>query len=520
MPIVIETLYVNINFNIPGSIDRYLTRNLFYFPRQEKTVGGGPLSRYPYFTFDVKYPIDELKQFGREKLVSFFFDKQLYANVLSGREIAKEAIDKYENGNYNVMCMLGCLFPTSFPVPTNIQNSFDIKIEKKINTSSDFDFSNEGSEFSYIQLGPSIYTVTKSLWINDIINNTTFQKLLNELNKYNDWEAKKKGELAKQIEIQKKKMIGLKNTFIKYYNSTEETLKELKKYSKLNENGRSRNSDILETVKANRAIPELEAEFNSFFENKENVDKIISAAIKIKTTIEKMGSYSQLIPREFLTIVKYASQIQIDTLTLDVIEHPEHIKKVGKKMREILGKYKNVGQIVNVLKEFSTPRLNTSNPKLQKLIDDFIRTKDAVSNNVKGFALYVRNVYVLKSKLFTSPYPIDLLNVGVALTKLPFVKNGKLIKTQERQLNIKIQLDAFKGIITKENVKCIHRNAVLEKLYESLTLNGDSKETVELDKIRPYLDFGAIKPANKQGGKSRKRSLNKRNITMKLRSKY
>ena len=73
MPVTIETLYINLNFNIPGSTNRYLTRNLFYFPSADEKKVGGALTKYPFFTFDVKYPEDELKSLTREQVISVFF---------------------------------------------------------------------------------------------------------------------------------------------------------------------------------------------------------------------------------------------------------------------------------------------------------------------------------------------------------------------------------------------------------------------------------------------------------------
>jgi hypothetical protein len=513
MPVNIETLYINLNFNIPGSINRYLTRNMFYFPSPDQKKVGGALSKYPFFTFDVKYPVDELKNLTRENLISVFFDKEQFSRLVSGKPISLSPSERFDNGNYNIMCMLGCMFPTVFPVQSNIQNSFESKIEKKVNINDEFDFSNDGTIFSYIQLGGVIYTVTKSIWINDIINNTTFQKLLTELNKYNDWETKQKNELVKQIELQKKKMMESVKIIKKEY--IDRTLVEIDNFLKKGQNG-YRSRDILENIKATNAMPLLKDEFSNFFSNQTDVNKLVTITIKIKKLLDKMYSYADLIPREFLAVVKYAKTINSDNTILYVIEHPEFIKKVGKETKEVLSKYKNIGQIVSILAEFSSPKLNTSNPEIQKLIDDFIKNKDSVARNIKGFASHVKNTYMMKTKTFASPYSTDLLNAGVSLSKLPFMKNGKLIKLQNRRLEIQVQIDAFKGIITNDKIKCIHRNAVLEKLYESLKTN-ESKETVELDKLRPYLDFESIKPIVKQGGKSRKQKKVKRNITRKTR---
>jgi hypothetical protein len=238
--------------------------------------------------------------------------------------------------------------------------------------------------------------------------------------------------------------------------------------------------------------------------------------MKIKKLLEKMYSYADLIPREFSTIIKYAKTINSDNTILYVIEHPEFVKKVGKETREILSKYKNIGQIVSILSEFSSPKLISSNFELQQLIDDFIKNRDSVAKNIKGFATYVKNTYMIKSKVFSSPYSTDLLNVGVSLSKLRFLKTGNLTKLQNRKLEIQVQVDVFKGIITNDKIKCIHRNAVLEKLYESLKMN-EAKDTVELDSVRPYLDFDSIKPVVKQGGKSRRQKKIKGNITRKIR---
>jgi hypothetical protein len=305
---------------------------MFYFPATDEKKVGGALSKYPFFTFDVKYPVDELKNLTRENLISVFFDKEQFSRLVSGKPISLSPSERFDNGNYNIMCMLGCMFPSVFPVQSNIQNSFELKIEKKVNINDEFDFSNDGTIFSYIQLGGSIYTVTKSIWINDIINNTTFQKLLTELNKYNDWEAKQKQELLKQIELQKKKMMESVKILKKEY--IDRTLIEIENFLKKGQNG-YRSRDILENIKATNAMPLLKDEFSNFFSNQTDVNKLVTITIKIKKLLDKMYSYADLIPREFLAVVKYAKTINSDNTILYVIEHPEFIKKVGKEVEEV-----------------------------------------------------------------------------------------------------------------------------------------------------------------------------------------
>jgi hypothetical protein len=311
-------------------------------------------------------------------------------------------------------------------------------------------------------------------------------------------------------------MIKAKDYFIKYYDSTSKVLRDITQIIEQERSYGYRRRDVLENIKVKRLLPDLKREFDEFYSNQRNIDKVVTISLKIKKLTDSLSEDSAFIPKEFLTIAKYAKLINSDKTVLYVIEHPEYVKKLSKEMKETVGKYKNINQIISIVKDFSSPKLNTSNDRLQKLIEDFVKTKDTVSINVKGFAGYVREVYINKVKTIASKYSTDLLNVGIGISNLPFIKNGKLVKVQDRRLDVQLQIDVFKGIITKDNVKCIHRNAVLEKLYESLTLNGDTKETVELDKNRPYLDFGAIK---KQGGKSKKKRFNKRYNNRTLRNK-
>jgi hypothetical protein len=517
MSILIETIYLKINFNIPTITDTTLTRNLFYFPSEETTTAkstGGSLTKYPFFTFDVKYPTSELKSMTRSEQINFFFDKELFKNTLEKFPIATTASQRFDNGNYNVMCMLGCMFPTSFPIPSNVQNSFETKIEKKTNNDDDFDFSKDGTVFSYIRINGSVYTVVKSLWINDIINNNTFNVLLTKLNEYNDWENSQKIKLLNEIDKQKRKLMKKRDIFFKTYKSPDNVLSELTDFTKETSSSRS-SRYALENQKVRRLLPEIRSQFALLYSNSADIDKVISLSVQIKKLLNKIPTYSDFIPGEFYSVASYSKNIYSDKIVLYAIEHPEFIKRANKETKETLNKYKNVNQIVASIQEFSSPKLNSSNSELQNLIDNFIKTKDSESKNIKSFAQYVRNLYVKKNKNFIASYSSDLLNIGVAISKIPDeTKEGS--EKKPRRLDSQLQIDVFKGIIKKDNLKCVHRNAYLEKLYDALKFNTAS-DTSELDKVRPYLDFDSISTQTKKGGKSRKNKNTKYNITRKNR---
>jgi hypothetical protein len=92
MSVLVETIYIKIDFNIPNSSTRYLTRDLFYFPEPEPSElkkGGAP-SKYPYFSFDVKYPIDRFQKMTQKNRTLLFFDKNAFSQILEGQPSAKD----------------------------------------------------------------------------------------------------------------------------------------------------------------------------------------------------------------------------------------------------------------------------------------------------------------------------------------------------------------------------------------------------------------------------------------------
>ena len=146
-------------------------------------------------------------------VVYHFFNNSLFRKILEDQQIAKDDVDRQENAKYNFMFMLGCMFPTYFPVEGNLNGSFESKIERNYFSNNDFMFSD--STFSYIRLTSGAYTVTKALWVNDIINNKNYRQLLDKVIEYNKWEFKKRDELEKKISSIQKKMDESMEIFLK-----------------------------------------------------------------------------------------------------------------------------------------------------------------------------------------------------------------------------------------------------------------------------------------------------------------
>jgi hypothetical protein len=184
------------------------TLNMLYHPTLQKSANLSPL---PYITHKVKLPYKILYGMNYNKLVSFFFNKQIFKSLLNKREniqeeeeedssetkieTEEEEIEKKERNNhkilnYNVQLMMKLLFPTEWPSKDNFVTSFNERIQQKlpdISFKNVFNKSIITSTFSYLLLNGEKYTVVKSTWLNDIYNHPTYFDFMEEFNKFIEW---------------------------------------------------------------------------------------------------------------------------------------------------------------------------------------------------------------------------------------------------------------------------------------------------------------------------------------------
>lgn len=155
------------------------------------------LNKYPFFTYDVEYPILILKKYNYDQKIEFFFKKDTFKNLLTqellkqnktpiletditDKELEKKASNKKDIINKNILTMLSLLFPTKYPQNNNTGNSYDIVLNKYSNFMNVSGFFN--SDFTYFkfpEIKNKIFTVSKTIWINDFLNHPEYKVLLN-----------------------------------------------------------------------------------------------------------------------------------------------------------------------------------------------------------------------------------------------------------------------------------------------------------------------------------------------------
>lgn len=194
------------------------------------------LNKLPYFTMSVKYPLARLQKdlLTYQDRVRFFFDEKEFQKKLflftQGPTESDDVDVNNDIAEHNVMTMIEILFPTKFTVINNFHTSLDHVFSKSylgrmmINPTVK-------KYYSYLKLNDGkIYTFTRVIWLNDIMNHPLYRTLLTEFHTFWLWYAKEKNKLIKSMSsslIQISKNIdsillnifrGIKQSFIYYDN--------------------------------------------------------------------------------------------------------------------------------------------------------------------------------------------------------------------------------------------------------------------------------------------------------------
>ena len=188
MNFIIDELDITFDTNIPKDQDDIesvsFTIDKLYHPimKDIKTQ----LNTYPYFTSDVLYP-DTLDYLSYDKVIEFFFNKAQFArhliqNTTSGLEdIDHDTRISYEQKNIKKMLVL--LFPTKYPVYSNVYDSYNYIIKKKRSLSKYMmRYTNPfiAKNYSYIRLNNTIYTISRIIWINDFLNHPSMTHIFDK----------------------------------------------------------------------------------------------------------------------------------------------------------------------------------------------------------------------------------------------------------------------------------------------------------------------------------------------------
>jgi hypothetical protein len=351
------------------------------------------LNEYPYFTNDVKYPANQLRQMSWNDRLDFFFNKTTFNERLGQYADAADYLDK-NSSNYfkdrdafiqhNVKIMLEVLFPTKFPVINDLHTSYDMFANRD---SFNGTFFNEtllnptfAKYFSYLKQGGQVYTFKRLIWLNDIFNHPRYNELIDRCNQLRVWA--KDAEKSIDTDIQTK----LTAFTLEYSGALQDLERLLNKLSaKITEKAPGVNQKYdqahFHKIMANveRVWKQLVAA-NKGFGNPYDIPKEIGALFT--SFLENKGMRGSIVTEEEWQ--SYLSDAGIDAEDLPFAEFEEYKRllqeteepKTIKQKSLILEKLKD--SITNLVREFKFPT------RSGKYVSPIMGKGDIRANNIGG----------------------------------------------------------------------------------------------------------------------------------------
>lgn len=551
----ISNIKIKLDVNIPGSTNIELTRGLFYFPEKEKTTESShkdELSQYPFFTMDVKYPIDSIKSLGRKESVDFFFNKRLFKRKMHGLSGSTSPGERHKNAIHNVKGMLEILFPTNIPVKSNLHDSFSEYIKRiptSVGTSSiipsfilNLFIKSDEDQFSYLLIGGAKYTTIKVTWVNDIINHPEYRKLLNSASGIWKW-------LQGLTSGNKGQIKAIEDSKIKNKKSFEKIWKEV--YNKITDakakmgssSGKSAWEEIVNlkmTYGYSGSLKSIASKMEQYLkelgnlsENKyEEAIETIYHIYDYDAEAIRVSGKSSIIPYElkreykFDEMYKLIIKIKTSDEVVEFLKHPHRYHELYEEKKEEdksnnernnrdlkseLQKYSQFMEFIKQVSSFIKPR-RPSNPKLADVIKYYLNEHSR--NTGENLAEYMHEVHeqYLEEEKSTKRQllsDIDYIEVGVDELKTSQTEKKDEVKQQkelDRQYEIYVQLDVVKGVIdinSMSKVKCLFTNAIAKQMYSALKKHKIHDS--EIDKSdRIYLDIDVLKQESKRAEETNK----------------
>ena len=434
--------------------------------------------------------------------------KEEISNTMLENEIAaktNQSNQQYENGEYNILCMLRILFSTKYPFSGNNLSSFQMVVMR--NPEFNFKFTDflpgfvkqafQPITYTYLRINGKLYTVTQTVWVNDIYNHPEYSTLIQEFHNLMLWKEKETVKLEKDTQ---NKMTKFKDEYKDYFN--EDDIKYITDQKK-DVNDKNITRDIKTSyINLNTAIDKLiEAikQFNSSITNGETSDVIMDNASILKSLYDDLVKLGFKPKQKFNNITdnlqKQLESIQMNEYILKNYMLPEGInlnyekdKDVYKqRLKEKYGEYTN---FVETIKNFTSPKKESTNLYLQQKIDDFLSNTD--KDNIFNFIMDTNNFGSIPNKLRDRPSR-DIknfkktFNTGISIV---YDKN-------EPTYDIYVQVNCIGGELTDENksaIDCLYKNDFLGNKMEYL-VNESVLNQWEINTNRMFFDLedGRIK---------------------------
>ena len=434
------------------------------------------INSYPYFTGWYKYEKDILLQKTYNDLIKFFFHEETFIDSFKGKEKALEST-KYADENINIM--IQTLFPTMYPIKNDNTTSHDI-LMKVSNTNSTFSLKGTipflpsfNNNFSYLYINKSIYTVTSTCILNDIINHPQYSKLLQDFVLFQSWRYSTKNNITQKIHRLK---LNINSILEKDYKVIQEVRDEIngtyiRRYTHEDEKNKYI-VDLHELFLLQLRIIDDDKYFTSLqkLQNKikENTFSITLRFVTISNYIKDFIDLS-LVNNYYFIFKNDINTVNVDTERFMELNYKEYIDFYYK------------------VSNFNTQHRSIINKKLQTIIDNYVDKKNF---HLESLLLYINDKYIKNRKNTIFPIDLTIYNVSsidellyIGITKYNYINQDKLA------YEVYVNFNLISGKLDNKNISyisCDYKNEILGNAY--LDINKSISTVVK----KPIIELKTI----------------------------
>lgn len=217
IPINTQQIELSITTNKPDDDGKTIfTKSVLFHPSINKKRFA-KYTEYPHISDNVLIDVKKLKSKKYVEKMDFFFNRSVFEEFMNKvndkayqdelkRKVLKDNNEKKDILDYNIKVMIDMLFPTAYPFINNTGNSYDRNFTSK---SKDLDIV-FFPKYSYIKNKSEVYTVTKAILLNDILNHPKYYEFIVMMFDYITWANNERDKISNDFNTMN---MNIKKTF-------------------------------------------------------------------------------------------------------------------------------------------------------------------------------------------------------------------------------------------------------------------------------------------------------------------
>ena len=507
----IQPIHIRFSTNINDDKSQLFTKNMIYIPpKEEKTeepeenTNSEKFSEYPLFTNNVKLPLNTILKLPPDLQKNLFFSPLAFKKLV-GNKIENDKEVRIKNAKDNFIILLNILFPTSFPIKSNIRETFSENIQDTIvdlGTPDDSIFSSitdifeeRENKYGYCIFNNEPCTISKITFINDVINDPIFLELIQISTNFQLIRQKKINEYKKKVDdLYENINTNITNnltTIQKAFKTENDPVVEIYKKiinTKSNINRDAKHPPSLMEPYLNRLIEE----------DKSNIENIINIFVKLYE-LKEISTDPNYIPFIFTQLPGFSNllndsfnyyiqkQILNSIIQLNIAnaylkkekEDNKSLNNIEKKIISTLKSFNIFDTFLNTMRKFKSPNRSYTNEYLSNIInnsetemDEYIKFIDYINkiNKEERPSDELLNNDFMKDKLQTGVMTV-LENMQSENTEKKETIQDPLKSTTKKHYDVMVNFEVIKDILNDKNlddIKCPYKDEYLVELYNNL----------------------------------------------------